>query len=181
MNFLYNDYAKIILDDNHTHSLLNLSKKCKTRTITNGSWKQTILTKNIKVSPKTYWKVSGYDQLFEGNDAYCFLCKKAFIDYNSCNCPEEGFTVEEHNNKNINIARKNYLISICSHLSEDSELFKKIEELTNVDHILFSKTHIIKMVYPPRFDYKSNYTETNRMIKHLNKVLKLNLELKTLK
>lgn len=177
LTFMYDDCGEVLISEKESVFLHNLSKDCKTRTITKDGWKRVIPVKDLKVSPETYFRIGRYDHQFEGYDFYCYLCKHPGTTPSKCKC-KSYFTVEE-NKENIYVARKNFILSVTEQYFKES--FKKIQiqklTLTKelIDKILFSKgkygERILKLDYPPLFDYRSDYKATKKIQKHLEKIL----------
>lgn len=170
--FHYNDAGYVLIGE-RLCLLSNLSKKTKTRTITEDGWSTKINTKDIRISPTTYWRISGnYDQQFEGRDASCYLCGWYGMDYaKSCKC-ESHFSVEEHKD-NVLKARRNYLMRIIdSYFPEYSDKISKYDD-KQIDSVLYGVgkygEHIIRIYYPV-WNWEIKGHDTRDMKKHLDKI-----------
>lgn len=106
----YSNEVQVKISNQNYHYFLK-NKPTKTITIKNyDGFSIKINRKDLKISPTTYWRISGYDAQFEGNDANCWLCGWYGMDYGTCKC-KESFTEDEHRS-NIVIARRNMLSSV---------------------------------------------------------------------
>lgn len=163
----YNDVGKVI-EEGNSFTLWNLSKKSKTRTLNFGGFTKSIKTENIKISPTTYWSINGYDAQFEGRDANCWLCGWYGMDYGTCKCKKEGFSVEEHK-ENIGKARKNYLIAVLKNYFKPYVKQAKAIPYEKIDTILYRNdkgTRVLNFYFP-------NWSNRNESIKSMEKYLYL--------
>lgn len=138
LTFMY-DHAGCMEIGDKLFTLYSLDKDFKTKTINNGVWKTSVKKENIKISPKTYYKLGNYCLMFGGYDYFCYLCGHAGTTPTKCKCKDQ-FSIGE-NEINIRIARKNYLFSIIS--NNHPELLDSYKNLDLspdlVDQILFGK------------------------------------------
>jgi hypothetical protein len=175
METFHYDNCGMVLFSKEPFFLSNLNKKCKTRSVTVDGWKMTIQSKDIKICPSTYWRTGRYDHQFEGYDFSCYLCGHNGTTPYPCKC-KQYFTVEEHM-ENVKIARKNYLFAVVkSYFQESLSDVQKLcssEEIVN--KLLYKKGRygekILKVFYPPTFDYRDDYRTTKKIQKQLTKTI----------
>lgn len=163
----YDDVGKVIAGEKNC-TLWDLSKKSKTRTLNFEGFTKVVKTENIKISPTTYWRINGYDAQFEGRDANCWLCDWYGMDYDTCKCKKEGFTIKEHK-ENIGKARKNYLITVLKNYFEPYVKQAETIPYEKIEKILYRNNKGIRVLnfYFPDW---SNRTES---IKNMEKYLYL--------
>lgn len=119
------DFAGLVIVNNKEYKLNDLLLKAKTRTIRNEEgFTFKIKVENIRISPRSNWRKHFYCQMFNDYEATCFLCGKATLWNDKCNCPK-SFSVDEYIN-NIPIVRRNI---VKWHLLR----LNNVTELNNVD------------------------------------------------
>lgn len=131
--FHYDNCALIYLNGG-TFFLYDIQKPTKTRSVETQYGRVSFKTSSIKISPKTFWKIDGYDHQFEGNDASCYLCGWSGMDYNNCKCGE--LKISDHA-ENCRIARRNFLLQITKQYAP--EFVNKVEYLDDVSSLLYGK------------------------------------------
>lgn len=129
--FHYDNCALIDLNGD-TFFLYDIQKPTKTRSVETQYGRVSFKTSSMRISPKTFWKVDGYDRQFEGNDASCYLCGWHGMDYNGCKCGE--LKVSDHT-ENCRIARKNFLLQITNQFAPD--FAHKVEAMHDVSGLLY--------------------------------------------
>ncbi len=170
--FHYNDCGMVMFGDK-SYLVRNLSKACKTRSVTSDGWTRKINVSEMRIAPSTYWKISNhYDQQFEGHDANCWLCKWYGMDYSKCKCKKSGFTVEEHT-ANIPIVRRNFLKTLFDNYFP--ELKKDVDNWTDdqVNGLLYGTNkygaHALMLDFP-------HWSSREKEVDKMNDYLSLKLE-----
>ena len=158
--FHYQDYVLIDVRGS-LYPLQSIYRDCKTRTLTNpdGFKLKINVPEGIKISPKTFWRVSGhYDHQFDGHDANCYLCNWYGMDYDKCKC-KKHFTIEEYPEIVVK-ARKNFLKSVLSNYPkifkiEGFNLTKKfIDEMDvpTLEYVMYGTSeyggHMVNFTFP---------------------------------
>jgi len=165
----YDECFSIELDNNLYTKYVFPKENQKTITISNGLFKATIKVKDIKINPKSYWEIGGYDHQFGGRDANCWLCGWYGMDYDECKC-KNYYTLEEHK-ENVKIARRNYLKTLFKNYFKDK--VKLINELSDeqINNLLFDDSNNIRKIrlhFPSPYDYNN---EIKKMSEYLNNIL----------
>lgn len=144
----------------------------KTITITNGFFKASINVKDIKISPKSYWSINGYDAQFEGRDANCWLCGWYGMDYDKCKC-KSHFSIDEHK-ENIKTARRNFLKALFRNYFKDKVKLIDTFSDNQINDLLFDDSTGIRrvMLYFPHWSNREK--DINIMTKYLENKLKKN-------
>lgn len=173
INLAYTNYALIQVGDK-TYPNWNILQESKTKTLTHfvagKTFKLQILTKDIKISPKTYWKIGQYDHQFESEDANCWLCEWYGLADSKCKCPDH-FEISDHV-ENLNKARKNFLLTYCKNYFAE-----KVDQISNLNDeqiysILFSvkKGELQQNVYFPNSIF-TRTQEIETVNNHIRKML----------
>lgn len=90
---------KVIYGDNS----YNAYENAKSFSLEVNGFRHRIKKEGVRISRESYWDIGRWDAQFETADLHCKLCDTHSGVSFGCNCPEKGFTIEEHNNNLIKL------------------------------------------------------------------------------